>query len=122
MFADLPKYAKTMRKLKRLDKIGKQTLEGRIMGYILDGTASQFARALSLMLKGYDREMLIALGHRCRITCRTMKTIFVADGLLAGEIKKDQYWSEIRRLVGSAGNAVKRSRSTSSPCRPRSPK
>ncbi len=97
------------------------TTEERIMGYILDGTASQFARAVSLLRKDYDRKALRELGHKRRCTGRLMKTIHVADQLLSGELKSDQRRDAILTLAASAGHAVKR-RSTSSPCRPRSRK
>lgn len=78
------------------------------MIYVLDGTASAFARAISLVRKGCDQNALRALGDKCKRTGRLHKMLRVANAVISGEINNEQRRAEIRGLAASAGHAVKR--------------
>lgn len=78
--------------------------ELKIVHLILDGQTADFAKAVALMERGCDYDLVLDLGKKYRRTGRVTKAVVVANQIFSGEIRKEEASAYIRGLAISAGN------------------
>ncbi len=78
--------------------------ERQILSLILDGQASDFAKAIALMRKPCDYAMIVFLSKRRRCTGRVLKAMITGNKIISAEIPPDEAAAHIRGLAVSAGN------------------